>query len=1086
MKQGLIHIIGRSITYNKSGVIYLVAVIAILTAVITGSMTTGSSVRGSLRKTVTEKLGNTGILISSSTRYFDPSLVERVRQQVNEKCTGFLEMNGYLTKLSDGRPTLDIKIYAVEKDFFDFQSVKGLNISKGEAIINAKLAETSGIKAGDEIAIHFKPVNDLPADAPFAPERNAVESVVLKVKNISGPAQSGNFSLGISQITPENIFVNIEDIPFQNSQVVNRLILDRGSKLQVPDIDTILKKILRPDDIGLKIRQIPSTRGSEIISNRIFIDQQSVDQILDIFPSASPVITYMVNDFKSENGSTPYSFISALPAQLYTGVPEGNGININRWLSEDLHAKVNDTLILTWYSPDPLNRLTEISGNFIVKKITDLQGIWSDSLLMPEFPGISGKESCTDWDAGAEIKMNRIRKKDEEYWNIYRGLPKAFINYETGKKIWGSNFGPATSVRFPEDTGIAEIREKLEGKLDPSRSGFTITDLPAESLDAANKSVDFSTLFLGLGFFLIVSAVVLMVLVTGTYFESKRKELNTLISIGFSDRWIRRFILIESLIISLTGAAAGVILGWLFNLLIIKALNSVWQGSVQTNTLTAGFNPVILSAGFVASEVLILLIIVLSLKSYLKGISTGKKVRMNFPRAKTNLIILFISLILFSVGLICSLIFSEYETILSFCAGAFLFTLCIFSFRHYYLSHSTRLVSDFRNLQSVSRRFYSFHSDRAIMPVIFIAAGLFAVIITGMNRLNINESMLEPSGGTGGYLLWGESAIPVIEDLNSRQGKREFGLDEDGFEKATFVQAFKSQGNDASCLNLNHITSPPLLGIDPSGFIRNGSFSFATGKGKNRQGNPWELLNSGTSGNTVYGIADQTVLQYGLKIKPGDTLSLRAETGEIVNVIIAAGLKSSIFQGYVLIGVDNFRKFFPSVSGSQIFLLSGERNLIEEYKKTLNLRMANYGAFFEPAEDRLASFFVVTNTYLSVFSILGGMGIILGVAGLGFILLRNFSQRKKEFGLMMSAGFSIKDVRRMVFMEHAVILLWGVLTGVVSSLIATLPSLMNSTGIPWMTILLMIILVIVSGITALSFSLRSVRSSSLIASIRNE
>jgi len=27
------------------------------------------------------------------------------------------------------------------------------------------------------------------------------------------------------------------------------------------------------------------------------------------------------------------------------------------------------------------------------------------------------------------------------------GAPKAFINYETGMRLWGNNFGPATAIQ---------------------------------------------------------------------------------------------------------------------------------------------------------------------------------------------------------------------------------------------------------------------------------------------------------------------------------------------------------------------------------------------------------------------------------------------------------------------------------------------------------------------------------------------------------------------------------------------------------------------------------------------------------------
>jgi ABC-type antimicrobial peptide transport system permease subunit len=58
---------------------------------------------------------------------------------------------------------------------------------------------------------------------------------------------------------------------------------------------------------------------------------------------------------------------------------------------------------------------------------------------------------------------------------------------------------------------------------------------------------------------------------------------------------------------------------------------------------------------------------------------------------------------------------------------------------------------------------------------------------------------------------------------------------------------------------------------------------------------------------------------------------------------------------------------------------------------------------------------------------------ILGVVGLGFILIRNFNQRKRDFGLMMAAGYSVKSIRRIVFEEHFRILLAGILTGIISS-----------------------------------------------------
>jgi ABC-type antimicrobial peptide transport system permease subunit len=368
----------------------------------------------------------------------------------------------------------------------------------------------------------------------------------------------------------------------------------------------------------------------------------------------------------------------------------------------------------------------------------------------------------------------------------------------------------------------------------------------------------------------------------------------------------------------------------------------------------------------------------------------------------------------------------------------------------------------------------------------FIAAGIFAVIITGVNRMDISDKMKESSGGTGGFQLWCESALPVKENLNSASGRKEFGLDEKNLEDIQFVQAKRSPGDDASCLNLNHITAPPLLGLDPSVFIEKKSFAFASVSKSLGNGNPWEIIQKPALNNTIYGIVDQTVLQWGLKMSLGDTIILKSESGQPLNIILAAGLRSSVFQGYVLIGANNFDRFFPSVPGSTFFLAAGDPGLTATYQSTLIDRFSNYGFSVMPAIDRLASFFEVTNTYLSVFTILGAFGMVLGVCGLGFVLLRNYSQRKREFAIMIATGFSVSNIRKKIITDQVLILSAGIFTGVISAVISTLPSLKGGSEIPWMLLIIIILSVFLTGLIALGLSVRAIKNESLIISLRKE
>jgi putative ABC transport system permease protein len=228
------------------------------------------------------------------------------------------------------------------------------------------------------------------------------------------------------------------------------------------------------------------------------------------------------------------------------------------------------------------------------------------------------------------------------------------------------------------------------------------------------------------------------------------------------------------------------------------------------------------------------------------------------------------------------------------------------------------------------------------------------------------------------------------------------------------------------------------------------------------------------------------VIQWGLKVAIGDTLVLRAENGQPLNIIIAGGLKSSVFQGHLLIGFENFVRYFPSGSGTQVFLARGDPSLTEIYKEVLNDRFQNQGINIETTNSRLEAFYQVTNTYLSVFGIFGALGMITGVAGLGFVLLRSYNQRKREFAMMLATGFSVSLIKKMIFKEQTALLAAGVITGVFSATVATLPSLIDNPEIPWLFLSGMVVAILVTGITVLMLSLGNITASSLSQCLRKE
>ena len=194
MLPGIFKIVYRSILFYKKPVLYQVLIIALISAVITGSLLTGSSVKASLKKSSFERLGNVGIIISSGERYFDPSLIYGMEDSIKINCTGALEIIGYCENLISQKEAFNTHIYAVNRDFFKFQGSDSVNIKPGEVAINKRLADYLGVKTGDELIVHFKEINDIPADAPFSPAKESGWSAAMKIGSILEPNATGNFS----------------------------------------------------------------------------------------------------------------------------------------------------------------------------------------------------------------------------------------------------------------------------------------------------------------------------------------------------------------------------------------------------------------------------------------------------------------------------------------------------------------------------------------------------------------------------------------------------------------------------------------------------------------------------------------------------------------------------------------------------------------------------------------------------------------------------------------------------------------------------------------------------------------------------
>ena len=371
---------------------------------------------------------------------------------------------------------------------------------------------------------------------------------------------------------------------------------------------------------------------------------------------------------------------------------------------------------------------------------------------------------------------------------------------------------------------------------------------------------------------------------------------------------------------------------------------------------------------------------------------------------------------------------------------------------------------------------------RSMSIVILFAIGSFLVISTGSNRKDLYAHAEEYSSGTGGFLYWAESTAPVLKQLNDPEVRYEYSLGE-GY---SFVQLRKADGDDASCLNLNKIINPQVLGVDPARL--EGRYSFVTRTSYLDEAHPWRSLEQELPGGLIPAIADETVIKWGLGLSVGDTLHYVNSNGEHMRLLLIGGLAPSVFQGNVLISNDYFLEQFPGSSGTHVFLVEGALSDTAMISSELSRGMRDLGWDMQLTATRLAEFNSVTNAYLSIFLAMGALGLLVGTFGLVVVLSRSILERRQEIALLKAVGYRRREIRNLVVREYLILLFTGIGTGFVAAIVATLPSILNThTGTSFTSILLWLVVLVVNGWLWIQLVTRSaLKNESIYAALRND
>lgn len=1090
--------------------------VAVTTAVITGALLVGDSMRGSLRDLALGSLGRIDQVLIAEHPFREQGLLAEDAKL--EPAPLLLTQGSALHRAGDGevRRAAQLQVLGVNDQFWKLaETPMTPPIERGNQIaLTADVAEELGVKVGDAVLLRIPIVESVPADSTLGEKEETAATRRLTVAAILDAdvnASLARFALRPNQTAPRNAFV-----PLATMQSLLDL-PDQANALAISG-DAVSSDDLRPTlaDFGITVKEVSLGDGEpkylQIAADRLVLPPDLVALANNLYgkQGLQPVVTYLANRISAGNRRVPYSTVAGVDSTAALGpVVDEQGepveldddeVAINDWLASELNVNVGDEVTLLWYDPETTHgELREHAPLTLkVRAVLPLKNgegrptAAADPDFAPELPGVTDQASIDDWELPFDL-VETVRDEDEKYWDDYRTTPKAFVSHALAAKLSSTRWGTDSVLRLRLSSNLTaeSVAKELEERLDPAQLGMSLVEVRQNALAAASGTTPFDGLFLGFSFFLMASAVMLTALLFRLGIEQRAREVGLLEALGTPLKMLRRLLLAEASIVAAAGALLGVLLGIGYARLMVYGLNTWWVAATAEPFLRLHVTPRSLAIGFAVGVFVALATIAWSLRRFSKLPARQLLAGDTEPALPTKSASSWSGKWLPAAAILVAIALGAMGTRLEGEAqgGAFFGsgTLVLIGvlaavrgvLRRPVIGRPTSL-----NLGGLAARNARRNPSRTMLALGLAATASFLIVAMSAFRLAPSDR------GVGGFDLLATADLPVLFDLGSASGLQELGFsakDDAKLKGATVVSFRVRNGQDASCLNLYKPTQPRILGA-PANLESASDFAWA-GDGD------WSLLNKDL-GNDANGqpivpmVLDRNTAFYALQLYAvGEQFVVRDGADRPVTLQIVGLLANSVLQGDVMISEANFLRLYPETAGKRFFLLRRGENSppTEELAALLETQLEDYGFDAVDARQRLAELLAVQNTYLSTFQSLGALGLLLGVVGLAVVQLRSIVERRSELALMQATGFRRRRLAWMVLAENLVLLVGGLAIGSLAALAAVLPhALAEQAGTPWATLATLLAIVAAVGSLAGWLASRAVLRAPLIPALRGD
>lgn len=1117
-------LIGRNLGYHWRGNLAVLLGVAVGSAVLTGALLVGDSLRGSLRERAERQLGG----IDHAALFLKP-IRAAVADDLPGKTAPVLMLNGTLQAgTTDDAPYLGrVSVLGVDDRFqpdgagdvdWKVTRVKG----PPPIALGWRVAAKLGVKPGDAVRLGVPRFSELPRSSAIA-KRSINDTTVVTPFRVAAvlPEESpGNdFNLSPSPAAPLNVFVPIgvlsdlvRDESARGSELLANALFNSGSSVQ--ELNAALSRHLSVEDYGLRLREPRHDRFLSVESEQLVLPPAQVKAVeaaaADLMLRQEPTIAYIADALLFENRELAYPIIAGLNAEA---APP-----IGPFLPKGVNALKDDEVVLLEWPQNPLGKLA--AGSKITLKYfnPDVEGegkleaaeltlagyvpfgrLTGDRALTPRIPGVTDERAnLFNWDRPPMLPQEKIKVRvpdkssRAQFWNLYQATPMAYVNLVTARKFFSSRYGSITSIRVvpaagesPEETAV-RLGPAILPHLDPAANGLAFEPIRERLLTASRGGTDFGGLFLGFSCFLIAAALLLVGLLFRLALDRRAKEIGLLLATGYSVKQVRGILLWEGMVLAAIGAAIGLAAGMAYNALMLKVLLALWPDPDVRTFLKPHSSATSFAIGFGATGLMSLAALWFGIRglvritppALLRGETAVDAVQTRKRRVLRSWWVIGGSVALGLVLILAGGTISnpDFQAMSFFGGGALLLVAGLAGLSRWLKSTRHREV---RSLPKLGIRNASRNPSRSLLTAALLASAAFLLVAVESFRREPGKEFNEKSGGSGGFNLIGEADIPLYQ------------LTGTPLEKLEVYPLRLRTGDDASCLNLFQAARPRILGV-PKSLVERGGFHFyeTAASTPEEKANPWLLISLSPTlpapSEPIPVFCENNTAVWMLKTGVGGIVKVPDDAGNEISLKIVGTFADSPFQSELIMSDENFVRLFPKQDGYREFLIRVPSGTEAEEARKLELGLRRNGFIVQTTKERVASYQAVIGAYLSTFQLLGGFGLLLGVLGLAVVLLRGVWERLGELALLRAVGYRTRSLQFLVLAENAALLAIGILIGVAAALASVAPHVAQGADVPWVRLAGMLALVIVVGLGVASSATTGILRVPVIPALRRE